>query len=96
MNIFTTSKKRIAQDTIKFQYKTVGTCSKLIDLTIVDGVLESVVFTGGCDGNLKGIALLVKGLSPKEVINKLEGITCRSKPTSCPDQLVQALKQMGY
>ena len=97
MNIMTATKQEVAQDTVHgFRYTTVGTCSKQIDLTVVDGVLDTVKFHGGCDGNLKGIAKLVEGLTPEQVIKKLEGTTCRKKSTSCPDQLAQALKMMGY
>lgn len=87
----------LAKDTVHgYRYQTVGTCSKQIDLTVVDGVLDTVKFHGGCDGNLKGIAALVEGMTPEQVIKKLEGTTCRKKSTSCPDQLAQALKLMGY
>ena len=60
---------------------------------IQDGVIKNVVFTGGCNGNLQGIARLVEGMTPTQAISKLEGIHCGNKPTSCPDQLAQALKQ---
>ncbi len=74
------------------QYKTCGTCSKMIELEIEEGIVKNVIFYGGCNGNLKGIASLVKGMPAEEVIGKLEGIKCGDKPTSCPDQLAQALK----
>lgn len=97
MSIFATKKTELSKDTVHgFRYQTVGTCSKQIDLTIVDGVLDTVKFHGGCDGNLKGIAALVEGMTPEQVIKKLKGTTCKSKSTSCPDQLAQALKVMGY
>jgi len=78
---------------MKYTYNTWGTCSRLIDFEIQDGVIKNVVFTGGCNGNLQGIARLVKGMTPTQAISKLEGIHCGNKPTSCPDQLAQALKQ---
>ncbi|MBQ2164707.1 MAG: TIGR03905 family TSCPD domain-containing protein [Muribaculaceae bacterium] len=78
---------------MKYTYNTWGTCSRLIDFEIQDGVIKNVVFTGGCNGNLQGIARLVEGMTPTQAISKLEGIHCGSKPTSCPDQLAQALKQ---
>ena len=78
---------------MKYTYNTWGTCSRLIDLEIQDGVIKNVVFTGGCNGNLQGIARLVEGMTPTQAISKLEGIHCGNKPTSCPDQLAQALKQ---
>ena len=75
-------------------YKTKGTCSTAIDIEVNDGIIESVQFTGGCNGNLKGICALVKGLRVEDAIEKLEGIRCGMKPTSCPDQLAQALKSL--
>lgn len=78
---------------MKYTYNTWGTCSRLIDFEIQDGVIKNVVFTGGCNGNLQGIARLVEGMTPTQAISKLEGIHCGNKPTSCPDQLAQALKQ---
>jgi uncharacterized protein (TIGR03905 family) len=76
-----------------YTYKTVGTCSRSIEFEIIDGKVQNVKFMGGCNGNLKGISNLVKGLTPDEVIEKLEGITCGFKSTSCPDQLATALKK---
>ena len=75
-------------------YKTKGTCSTAIDIEANDGIIESVQFTGGCNGNLKGICALVKGMRVEDAIEKLEGIRCGMKPTSCPDQLAQALKSL--
>lgn len=76
------------------KYKTQGTCSQEIDIELKDGVIESVSFTGGCNGNLKGVAALVKGMKPEDVIARCKGIRCGFKQTSCPDQLAQALEQM--
>ena len=75
------------------EYKTKGTCSVKIDYDVVDGKVRNVKFTGGCNGNTKGVAALVEGMDVDEVINRLSGITCGFKPTSCPDQLATALKQ---
>ncbi len=75
------------------QYKTSGTCSQLIDLEIEGDVIQSVAFTGGCNGNLKGISALVAGMKLDEAISKLKGIQCGHKTTSCPDQLTRALEQ---
>ena len=75
-------------------YKTKGTCSTMIDVELKDGVIDSVKFTGGCNGNLQGIRALVKGMKPEEAINRLKGIRCGFKPTSCPDQLAHALEEM--
>ena len=75
-------------------YKTKGTCSTSIDVELKDGVIDSVKFTGGCNGNLQGISALVKGMTPEEAIGRLKGIRCGFKPTSCPDQLAHALEEM--
>ena len=75
-------------------YKTKGTCSTSIDVELKDGVIVSVKFTGGCNGNLQGISALVKGMKPEEAISRLKGIRCGFKPTSCPDQLAHALEEM--
>ena len=75
-------------------YKTKGTCSTSIDVELKDGVIDSVKFTGGCNGNLQGISALVKGMKPEEAISRLKGIRCGFKPTSCPDQLADALEEM--
>lgn len=75
-------------------YKTKGTCSTAIDIELKDGVIDTVQFTGGCNGNLQGISALVKGMTPEEAISRLKGIRCGFKPTSCPDQLAHALKEM--
>ena len=74
-------------------YKTKGICSVEISFDVIDGKLHNVKFTGGCNGNLKGIGALVEGMKPEDVIERLEGTTCGFKSTSCPDQLAQALKQ---
>ena len=75
-------------------YKTKGTCSTSIDVELKDGVIDSVKFTGGCNGNLQGISARVKGRKPEEAISRLKGIRCGFKPTSCPDQLAHALEEM--
>ena len=76
----------------KYSYKTQGTCSSQINIDVENGVINEVEFFGGCNGNLQGISSLVKGMKCDEVIARLEGIKCGFKPTSCPDQLAQALK----
>ena len=75
-----------------YTYKPNGVCSKQIDFEIEDGIVTYVKFHGGCMGNTTGVAQLVKGMKVDDVINRLEGITCRTS-TSCPDQLATALKQ---
>ena len=74
-------------------YKTKGVCSQAIEVEIQDQVINKVNFIGGCPGNTSGIAKLVVGMSPQEVIDKLEGTTCGHRKTSCPDQLSLALKE---
>lgn len=81
---------------MEYVYKTKGTCSTNIELNVEDGIVKEVTFWGGCNGNLQGISLLVKGMKAEEVITKLEGIRCGGKLTSCPDQLCNALREMGY
>lgn len=76
------------------QYKTSGTCSTMIDLEVDGDIIKSVAFTGGCNGNLKGICSLVRGMKVDDTIEKLQGIKCGFKNTSCPDQLAKALIQI--
>lgn len=75
------------------QYKTSGTCSTMIDFEVDGDVITSVAFTGGCNGNLKGISSLVQGMKVDDAIQRLQGIKCGFKNTSCPDQLANALMQ---
>ena len=75
-------------------YKTKGVCSRAIELDVEDGIIKSVSFRDGCDGNAKGIASLVAGMSIDDVIERLEGITCEHRDTSCPDQLAKALRKL--
>ena len=74
-----------------YTYAPTGVCSSQIDLELEDGVIRSVAFTGGCNGNLQGISRLVTGMRAQEAIERLQGIQCGWKPTSCPDQLSKAL-----
>lgn len=77
----------------RISYTPCGTCSRHIDIEIDDnGCLGRVEFTGGCNGNLKGIASLVKGMPVAEVVERLRGTECGNKGTSCPDQLARALE----
>lgn len=77
-----------------YTYVTSGTCSRSISFDIDEkGCVTNVQFNQGCNGNTKGIASLVEGMSAKEVIARLEGITCGPRNTSCPDQLSRALKE---
>lgn len=75
-------------------YYTQGTCSTQIDIVTNGDIIENVAFYGGCNGNLQGISILVKGMKIDDAIKKLERIRCGFKSTSCPDQLAKALKQL--
>ena len=77
---------------MKYSYKTKGTCSSAIQLELEDGVIRSVEFQGGCNGNLKAIPKLVQGLTVEQVEEKLSGISCSGRPTSCGDQLAKACR----
>ncbi len=78
---------------MNYQYKTSGTCARLIEFELIDGKVKNVLFHGGCNGNLKGIGAIVDGMEAEDVIAKLEGIRCGFKSTSCPDQLAKALRK---
>lgn len=73
-------------------YKTSGVCSKQISFDLDEDKIKSVSFVGGCNGNLQGVSRLVEGMNVKDAIDKLEGIECGGRKTSCPDQLAKALK----
>lgn len=80
---------------MKYTYRTKGTCSAEIIIELDDNsIVRHVEYLGGCNGNLKGISKLVEGLPATEVINRLKGIRCGMKSTSCPDQLARALELM--
>ena len=74
-------------------YTTKGVCSRKIYVTVDNHIVKEVKFEGGCAGNTKGVAALSVGMTVDEVIERLEGIRCNFKPTSCPDQLAQALRE---
>ncbi|WP_172136934.1 TIGR03905 family TSCPD domain-containing protein [Adlercreutzia sp. ZJ473] len=76
-----------------YTYTPSGVCSRRIDVELDGDVIESVQFTGGCDGNLKAISKLVAGKPVDEVIALLEGNTCGRRLTSCADQLTRALRE---
>jgi len=75
-----------------FDYLTTGTCSKVISLDIDGDVVRNIVFMGGCDGNLKAIPMLVDGWTVDQIEEKLTGISCGKRPTSCGDQLAKAVR----
>lgn len=77
-----------------YTYKTRGVCSSSIEIEAEDEIIKSVKFTGGCNGNLKGIGELVKGMKINDVISKLKGVKCGFKDTSCPAQLALALQNI--
>ena len=76
-----------------FSYKTNGVCARGIQIEVEGDIVKSVRFEGGCNGNTKGVSALVEGMKITEVIEKLGGIKCGFKATSCPAQLAEALKQ---
>jgi uncharacterized protein (TIGR03905 family) len=76
----------------QFTYQTHGVCSRSIDISVEDGIIREVVYHGGCSGNTQGVAALVKGMRVEDAVERLSGIRCGFKSTSCPDQLAQALK----
>lgn len=78
----------------KMHYKTSGVCCSEMHIETEDDTVKNLEFIGGCNGNLKGIAAIAAGRKVDEVINTFQGITCGRRPTSCPDQLATALKQL--
>lgn len=80
---------------MKYSYRTEGTCCQAFDIETEDGKIKDVQFYGGCNGNLQGICSLIKGMPIGDVIGKLQGIRCGSKPTSCPDHQPCSLADCG-
>lgn len=81
---------------MSYEYRTQGTCSRKIEFDLENGLVKNVKFQGGCNGNLKGISSLVEGMKAEDAIERLQGIRCGFKNTSCPDQLAKALaKALG-
>lgn len=76
-----------------YEFRPSGVCSQRITFELDGDIVKNVKFTGGCNGNLKGIGALVEGMKKNEVIEKLSGIRCGFKRTSCPDQLARALSE---
>ena len=77
----------------RFTYQTRGVCARAIDFEIEDGVIVDATYHGGCSGNTQGIGALVRGMRAEDAIERLSGIRCGFKPTSCPDQLARALRE---
>ena len=78
---------------MEIHYTPKGVCSRQIDIVVEDGVIQSVKFTGGCNGNTQGVAALAQGMKVQEYLNRCKGIHCGARTTSGPDQLAQALSQ---
>ena len=78
---------------MQYTYKPSGVCAKKITFDIEDGKVNNISFLGGCAGNTKGVASLAEGMSADELINRLSGIRCGFKGTSCPDQLAKAVAE---
>ena len=76
-----------------YTYKTNGTCSSMIDFDIVDGKLHNITYTGGCNGTLKAIGSILEGADAKFAVERLSGIRCGFKDTSCGDQLARAIRE---
>ena len=70
-----------------------GVCSRSFHIEVEDGTIQDIQVVGGCSGNLQGISSLLRGMKVKQAIDRLEGIRCGAKQTSCPDQIAQALKK---
>ena len=79
----------------EFDYRPRGVCSRMIHIETEDGIVKNVCFVGGCNGNTTGISALVAGMKVSDAIARLKGIRCGFKPTSCPDQLAQALEKIA-
>ena len=79
---------------MKYQFKPRGVCSRALEFELENGMIRNASFEGGCHGNLQGICTLVDGMPATEVIERLKGIRCGRKDTSCPDQFAKALEQV--
>lgn len=78
----------------KLSYNPQGVCSRQIDIETSGNIITKVNFTGGCHGNTQAVAALVEGMEINHAISKLQGIDCKGRGTSCPDQLARALESM--
>ena len=86
-------RKKLKQYEIRFKNTTKGVCARSIDIELEGEIIHSVKFTGGCSGNTQGVAALVVGMNASDAIERLSGIRCGFKSTSCPDQLARALSE---
>ena len=78
---------------MRYEYKTKNTCAQKISFDIEGNVIKNIEFLGGCDGNLKAIAKILDGATVEDIEKKLLGNTCGNRPTSCADQLAQAVRK---
>ena len=78
---------------MEINYTPKGVCSRKIHVEVEDGIVKNVQFYGVCHGNTQGVAALAKGMKVEDVIERLQGIRCGMKPTSCPDQLAKCLQE---
>lgn len=78
----------------ELDYRTRGVCSRMIHVEVEDGIVSEVRFLGGCNGNTQGVAALVRGMAVEDAIQRLDGIDCGGRGTSCPDQLANALREV--
>ena len=76
----------------RYTFTPTGVCSRKIDFEVENGVIMHLQYTGGCNGNLKGISALAVGMKVDDVIARLKGVDCGGRGTSCPDQLARALE----
>ena len=76
-----------------FNYRPKGVCAQQIIIELNDNVIENLRVLGGCNGNLQGISALVRGMKAQDAIERLRGIRCGFKNTSCPDQIAKALEE---
>lgn len=79
---------------MEYRYRPSGVCSREMIIEVDNNIIKKVTIVGGCDGNTKGISKLVVGMNINDVIEKLKGIQCGMKGTSCPDQLANALLEI--
>jgi len=82
-------------NTKNFTYKTTGVCSREINISLKGNTIKCIEFIGGCEGNASGISSLLVGMDIAAVIERLKGIGCSGRPTSCPDQLSIALEEFN-
>lgn len=78
---------------MQYTYQPKGVCARKISFEIEDGIVKNIRFTGGCSGNTQGVSALAEGMTTDEIIERLSGIRCGFKGTSCPDQLAKAVKE---